>query len=286
MNASRDEIRRQLRSAAAEQRAALPRFAAGLRRATDPGSNTPIAEQAELLGVPHSRRGFLRIGGLSVAASAFLVSCGLGSGTSEPQVNRTGEEPPPSDAKVPEPEIGAELDTTLLLTASSLEALAVFTYDTALENNWLGTDPALISVAELFRDQHTEHGDVVQAATRSLGATPWTEPNPFLLDNVIGPAAATIGELEPEAQPLAVLNLAYQLEDIAAQTYTSAGGLFSSAELRSAGMSIGAVEARHVSVILTALEEPGAPFPFGRTAGAVEEAALITTDGPVTPSES
>jgi hypothetical protein len=238
--------------------------------------------------VPHSRRGFLRIGGLSVAASAFLVSCGLGqsSDTAEPQINRTGEMPAPSDAKVPEPEIGAELDTTLLLTASSLEALAVFTYNTAIDNDWLGGDATLISVAELFRDQHTEHGATVEAATRALGATPWTEPNPFLLDNVIGPAAATIGELEPEDQPLAVLNLAYQLEDIAAQTYTSAGGLFSSAELRSAGMSIGAVEARHVSVILAALEEPAAPFAFGRTAGAVEEAALITSDGPVTPSES
>jgi hypothetical protein len=58
--------------------------------------------------------------------------------------------------------------------------------------------------------------------------------------------------------------------------------LFSAAELREAGMSIGAVEARHVSVLLGALQEPAAPFPFARTVNAVDEAAFITPDGPVT----
>jgi hypothetical protein len=47
-------------------------------------------------------------------------------------------------------------------------------------------------------------------------------------------------------------------------------------------MSIGAVEARHVSVLLGALQEPAAPFPFARTVNAVDEAAFITPDGPVT----
>jgi hypothetical protein len=141
---------------------------------------------------------------------------------------------------------------------------------------------ALDEVARLFRDQHTEHLAAVSAATRSVGGTPYEEPNPFLFDNVVSPAAESIAALEPADQPLATLNLAYTLEDVAAQTYTSAGGLFSAAELREAGMSIGAVEARHVSVLLGALQEPAAPFPFARTVNAVDEAAFITPDGPVT----
>jgi len=244
------------------------------------------AEAAALVGVPHSRRGFLRLGGmggLGVAASAVLVSCGLDSPPEE-GITYTGDLPEPSSATVPTPEIGPGLDSTLLLTASSLEALAVAAYDAALESGWLGGDRTLIDVATLFRDQHAEHLEAVVTATEAAGITPYTEPNPFLFDNVVAPAAESISALVPEDQPSATLGLAYQLEDVAAQTYTSAGGLFSTPELRSAAMSIGAVEARHISVILGAQEAPAAPFAFARTVNAVDEAAFVTTDGPVTPS--
>jgi hypothetical protein len=276
---NRDEIRRQMRAADAEQRGALPRFARALRRTSDPDSGTPAAEQGALLGVPHSRRGFLRLGGLTVAASAVLVACG--SSDSETGLIRTGTMPGESTATPPKLEPSAELNTTLLLTASSLEALAIAAYEAALENNWLD-DSTLNSVARLFRDQHSEHLALVVSATEALGVTPYTEPNPFLFDNVVAPAVDSITALEPEDQQLATMELAYTLEDVAAQTYTSAGGLFDSAELRQAGMSIGAVEARHVSVLLSALGEPAAPFAFGRTINAVDEDAFITEDGPAT----
>lgn len=282
MSIPRDEIRRQLRAADADQRDALPRLRRALRRAADPEGGVAPTETAALLGVPHSRRGFLRIGGLSVAASAVLVSCGLGN-PGDDGLTFTGELPGPSDATPPTPEIGSALDSTLLLTASSLEALAVAAYDAALEGGWLRGNTTLISVATLFRDQHAEHLDAVVAATEAAGLTPFTDPNPFLFDNVVGPAAASIAALEPEDQAEATLDLAYQLEDVAAQTYTSAGGLFSTPELRSAALSIGAVEARHISVILGAQQAPAAPFAFARTVNAVDEAAFITTDGPVTP---
>jgi len=284
----RDEITRQLRAAEADQRVALPQLRRALRRATDPDGGVDAAEAAALVGVPHSRRGFLRlggVGGLGIAASAILVSCGLDSAPEE-GVTFTGEIPGPSSATIPTPQIGAGLDSTLLLTASSLEALAIAAYDAALDGGWLGGNATLISVATLFRDQHAEHLEAVVDATRAAGLQPYTEPNPFLFDNVVGPAAASIAALVPEDQPAATLDLAYQLEDVAAQTYTSAGGLFSTPELRSAAMSIGGVEARHISVILGAQEAPAAPFAFGRTVNAVDEAAFITTDGPVTPATS
>jgi hypothetical protein len=281
VTANSEEIRRQLRHALDDQRQALPRFSRALRRASDPDSGVNPAEQAALLGVPHSRRGFLRLGGLTVAASAVLVACG--SDATDISVTRTGTPLGESDAEPPTLEPSAELNTTLLLTASSIESLAIVAYDTALDNGWLD-DATLESVAELFRDQHTEHRDVVDAAVRSLGETPYPDPNPFLFDNVVAPEVAQIESLEPEDRQLATLELALQLEDVAAQTYTAAGGLFTDAELRQAGMSIGAVEARHVSVLLAAMQYPAVPFAFGRTVGAAGEEAFITADGPVTDS--
>lgn len=277
MTPSSDEIRRQLRLATAEQREALPRFRRALRRASDPDAGVASADQGALLGVPHSRRGFFRLGGLTVAASAVLVAC---SNATEIDVTRTGEPLGESTATPPSLEPSAELNVTLLLTASSLESLAIAAYDAALDNGWLGSAD-LDAVAELFRDQHIEHREVVDAAVRALGETPYTEPNPFLFDNVVGPAVAEIETLEPGDQQLETVELALTLEDVAAQTYTLAGGLFDDAELRQAGMSIGAVEARHVAVLLGALEFPQVPFAFGRTTNAVSEEAFITTDGPV-----
>lgn len=283
MTANSDELRRQLRLANSEQREALPLFRRALRRSSDPEAGVDPREQAALLGVPHSRRGFLRLGGVTVAASAVLVACG--SDDTTVSVTRTGDAITKSTAEPPSLEPGAELDVTLLLTASSIESLAIAAYDDVLANGWLG-DAALNQAAELFRDQHIEHREVIDAAVRGLGETPYNEPNPFLLDNVVAPAAAEIAALEPGDQQLEALELALQLEDVAAQTYTSAGGLFTSPDLRQAGMSIGAVEARHVAVILGVLEYPQAPFAFGRTTGAVAEDAFITTDGPVTESEA
>jgi hypothetical protein len=280
VNTPNDEIRRQLRTADAEQRTALPRFAEALRRAFDPDSGASTAERAALLGMPASRRGFFRIGGMTVAASAILVAC---AEPEDPGIARTGPTMPESTATVPGLSPSAELDTTLLLTASSLEALAVAVYTQAIENDWLEA-AALAEAATLFRDQHEEHLQAVSDATRQAGATPYIDPNPYLLDNVVQPAVDALGSATSEELLTGVLELAYTLENVAAQTYTLAGGLFTTPGLRQAGMSIGAVEARHVAVLLGALEEPQVPFAFGRTSSAAPAESFITTDGPVTTS--
>lgn len=276
MNPNRDEIRRQLRQADAEQRAALPRFGAALRRAFDPTSTTSRTERAELVGFTADRRGFLRIGGMTVAASAILVACGSGPGEDVAQTGGTlAEELTPL-----EPEIGRELDVDLLLTATSLEALAVAAYGTVLDEGLL-TDSTLTSVATLFRDQHTEHQDVLAQTTRDLGETPYTDPNPYLSVNVLEPAVAGLASLEGDELTTAVLDLAYLLENTAAQTYAWATSLLSEAELRQAAMSIGGVEARHISVLLGALEQPQVPFGLMKVGAHVPEDSFITPDGPV-----
>lgn len=276
MNPNRDEIRRQLRQADAEQRAALPRFGAALRRAFDPTSGATRAERAELTGFTADRRGFLRIGGMTVAASAILVACGSDPGGDVAQTGGTlAEELTPL-----EPEIGQALDIDLLLTATSLEALAVAAYDTVLDGGVL-TDSTLVSVATLFRDQHLEHQGALAEATRGLGATPYTEPNPYLDANVLQPAVAGLGALEGAELTTAVLDLAYLLENTATQTYAWATSLLSTSELRQAAMGIGGVEARHVTVLLGALEQPRVPFSLMKVGAHVPEDSFITPDGPV-----
>lgn len=273
----RDELNRQLRDLDSAHRAALPRFGAALRRAFDPEGGATLAEKGQLLGVPTSRRGFLQISGMTIAASAVLVACG--SDVSE-NVAQTGSVPP-VDKTVKELEPGSELDTTLVLTASSIEALAIAAYDSAIEKGWI-SDATLQSVVTLFRDQHAEHLAALSTTARDLGAEPYTEPNPYLMSTVVEPEVGKLDGLGGVELQTAALGIAYVLENTAAQTYVKAAGLLTTPELRSAIMSIGGIEARHVAVILGATRQPEVPFSFMPVGAAVGEDAFVTEDGPVT----
>ena len=59
-----------------------------------------------------------------------------------------------------------------------------------------------------------------------------------------------------------VLVLARDLENLAAQTYVEAGGVFTTPELRKTGMSIGETEARHITVLNIALGYAPVPLPL------------------------
>lgn len=278
MDVSRDQINRQLRDTDRAHRRALPAMGAALRRAFDPEGGVPVEARGALVGVPTSRRGFLRIGGMTIAASAILVACG--SESSE-NVAQTGSVPPrePNPLEI---ETGDELNMTLLLTASSVEALAIATYDTVLDENLLGTGE-LSSVVQLFRDQHADHLGLLSATVREMGGTPYEDPNPYLEVNVVQPAVAGLADLETDDEvERATLDIAYGLENAAAQTYVQAAGLLDTAELRQAIMSIGGVEARHVATILGALNDPQVPFALMPVGSAVPEDSYITEDGPVT----
>jgi len=277
VNVNRDETNRRLRDADKAHAASMPLASSAMRQAFDPSSGTDAATKGSLIGLPTDRRGFLRIGGLTVAASALLVACGGGD---DRPVAQTGSVPP-REPNVLRPDVGPELDLTLVLTAQSIENLAVATYDAALENDWLG-DATLNSVAQLFRDQHQDHAALLADTARELGGTPFDEANPYLAVNVVEPAVASLGALEGAELVNATLELAYALENTAAQTYVQASGLLTEAVLRQAAMSIGGVEARHVTVLLGALEYPQVAFAFLPVGAAAPTASYITDDGPVT----
>ena len=154
-------------------------------------------------------------------------------------------------------------------TGQSLELLAVEVYQTALDSGLL-TTPAIIQTAELFQSQHAEHGEAIGAALVDLGQPEVTEPNQYVLTEVVQPG---IDELTDE---MSVVALALAVEDLAASTYVKNTPVLTLPELRLAVMSIGGVEARHMAVLRGVLGTVQVPGAFFRTGAAAPEKALIT----------
>jgi hypothetical protein len=273
-----DEIRRQLRDSAAEQREALPRWDEALKRSFDPDAPVSGEAKAAAVGLNTSRRQLFRLGGLTLAAGAVLAAC---SGEEDDAVQVPVGSIPPGESTTTTAPASQELDITLVLTASSVEALAIAAYDAALEADAF-EDSVLVSTAELFRDQHQEHLGLLSGVARQLGATPYEEPNPYLQVEVVDPALADLAAVEGIERQTEAVNLAIALESAAEDTYVFASGSLSDATLRQGIMSIGGVEARHVAVLLGVQREPQVPFPLARTLGAVPPESYITEDGPVT----
>jgi hypothetical protein len=259
-----DEIRRELRLSDAEHRAAMPTWRRALDRVFDPTSGATTADQARLLGLP-ARRAFLT-GGAAVAATAFLAACGSGS---DKQIPVTGSVPAKETSPTTVAPGSPEDDIVLLATGQSLELLAVDVYQKALDSGLL-TTPAVAQTARLFQSQHTEHGDALGQALKDIGQPEVTQPNQYILTEVIEPA---LGELTDETS---VVTLALAVENLAAATYVKAAGILTEPELRQAIMSIGGVEARHVAVLHGVLGTTQVPTPFFRTAAAAPPKSFVT----------
>jgi hypothetical protein len=266
MDINTDEVRRQLRASQHDQEVALPVWKQTLSRVFSPGSGVSHAEKAHLLGVP-TRRQALKIGGATVIGAAILAACGSDdddSGTS----GTTDDSTSGSGSGSSEVAGDSELDLTLLRTATSLEIAAVNTYQAAIDSG-LVTTMAIADAAVLFQEQHQEHADLLSTATTDAGGEAYTEPNPFVQENVIDPA------LEMLTDETSVVTFALQLENVAAQTYAFAAGALSTPAFRQAIMTIGGVEARHAAVLAGVLEEAQVPNAFLPTDEAVGEDAFV-----------
>lgn len=263
-----DEVRRQLRASQADHRAGLRPWREALTRTFDRDSAAGASEKAALLGLP-GRRQILRVGGLSILSATVLAACSDDS--SEEGVVQSGQRlPTETTTTTLAPEEVAAVDLTLLRTAQSLEVLAIDVYQTALDSD-LVTTTAVVDAARLFQEQHRDHAEAVEALIEDLDGTPYPEANPVLLEAL----TPTIGGLADEA---GVVQLAADLEDVAAQTYALAGGAFSTTDLRAAATSIGATEARHLTVLRGVMEREPIPFAFMPTRNAVAEEAWLAED--------
>jgi hypothetical protein len=148
-------------------------------------------------------------------------------------------------------------DVQILRTASSIEVLAVATYKTALTLPFIGgsaANPVVKAFAMTTMQQHQEHLSAFNAAVTRLGGTAQTNPDPVLAKVVQAAVPGLTG-------PGAVVALALELEQGAAETYVADTAALADSNARKLTASVMGVEAQHVSVLLAvqALLAAGAP---------------------------
>lgn len=162
-------------------------------------------------------------------------------------------------------------DVQLLQTAASIENLAVATYKTALTLPYIGGSSANAVVAKfatVTMGQHAEHAAAFNAALTSMKAKVQTKPDPAFVP-VVDKAVKSLGGASAAQGTLAVVALAIELENIAAETYVKDTTLTSSTSNRALFASIMGVEAQHVAVLLAvqALLNAGEPQLISLAAG-------------------
>ena len=278
---NQDEVRRTLRDTQRDHVASLAPFDTALDQGFDPDGGASDTERAALLGLP-DRRGFLKIGGLSIGLAALAAAC-VNPDKAAVQLPQTGTLAQPTTTLKREFHGSAEVDATLVLTALSLERLAIKVYDDAAP---FLKKALLLDVAKYFQSQHRDHADLLASQATRMGQNGSViEPNKYLATNVVDPAIEGIKAApSDDAKQLATLKLALALEDAAAQTYSKAGGLLTTATLRSAILTIGAIEAKHYTLLAHVLGEQEVPFSFEHTSGAAPEDSFIPPNGPVSTS--
>ena len=174
-----------------------------------------------------TRRRFLQIGG-TLSMGAVLAACIGGGSTKRTRDSSGGPR-------------GRQADATILRTLSSVEAAAVVVYTRALDAGLL-TTPAASELGTLFRSHHREHAELFERTTADLGARPFTDPNPVVMQH-LQPALDTLSD------ETAALRLGFDVETILADTYQATMGTFADKSFNVAAMSVGGAEARHAAAL-------------------------------------
>ena len=185
------------------------------------------------------RRGFLRLGGFTVAATAVLAACGSDEGAGPEEITQAGSAPP--GAETPS---GVVTDSTLLRTATSLHYNAMEVVDTVLGLGVVSAEMA--SAAESYKVLLQEQADALAETTTSIGGEAFEEKNPVLEARVIQPAVALLEVSQtPDSD---AEHLLHAVASLAVATLQGMVPTLSSPELRSTVMQIGAVHARVATV--------------------------------------
>lgn len=137
-------------------------------------------------------------------------------------------------------------DVQTLQTAASIEVLAVATYKLALTLPFIGgssANPVVKTFATTTMQQHSQHLAAFNAATKQLGGKAQNKPDPVLLKvvNAAKPSLTTAP---------AVVKLALELEEGAAETYVADVASLKNANAKKVTASIMGVEAQHASILL------------------------------------
>jgi Ferritin-like domain len=154
-------------------------------------------------------------------------------------------------------------DVQVLQTAASIENLAVATYKTALTLPYIGGATAngvVTKFAQVTMGQHVQHADAFNSAIKSLGGKAQNKPDPAFVP-VVNKAVKSLSGATDAEGALGVVQLALELENIAAETYVKDTTLVTSASNKALFASIMGIEAQHVAVLLAvqALLKANAP---------------------------
>ncbi len=191
------------------------------------------ADPDRVRAVNASRRRAVRTGGCGLGALAArgLIGTALGS-TIAGLVGR----PVAAQSE-------GDLDVQILQTASSLEILAIATYEAALGLPFIADgNPVVKTFAETTRDQHDQHRAAFQDQTDALGGTVQDQPN-ARYQQVVQDAMPGLTD------PAAVVELAATLEEVATDTYLADLALLSNGELRRLMGSVMGVESQHLATL-------------------------------------
>ncbi len=247
MDISKDFIRREARDIESAHQLALRQDQATLDRLVGgDGTGRDADTKADLILGGLNRRQMIKFGGAGVAMAAVIAAC-------------KGATPSPSVTPATTTSTavaGTANDVAMLRTASSIEALAVSVYGTALKSG-LVTTSTTSDLLKLFQAQHAQHGDLFQRSTRTAGGTAFTDVNPVLMQQLVQPRLAA---LKTEAD---VVNLAYDLEHLASATYQADIGSFNNAKFNVTVASVGATEARHVALLAVISNKSATGTPDG-----------------------
>ena len=148
----------------------------------------------------------------------------------------------------------AKGDGAILVSAITLERVAVIAYDTAISSGLLS--PALLRVARQFRAHEQEHADALTTALTDLGGTPPPDPEGIAdVDKVV----KGLRDVKTQAD---VVNFAIELETAAVAAYFDAQPKLVEAKLMQTGASIMANEGQHLVVLRKAVRKDPVPFAF------------------------
>jgi hypothetical protein len=232
----RDAISREADAADAEHQAEIRELPARLDWAIDPGNGVDPDRRRDVILGGLNRRRLLTIGGTSLALTAIAAACGSSAPPSTGSTTTTAMAATPGDVLA-------------LRTASSLENAANELYTKALAGNLIAST-SVSDAFKLFQTHHSDHAKLLQAKTTDAGGHPSDQPNSLIMDTVITPQLARASSERDLTQ------LAYDFEKAMAATYQADAGNFTNVDYNVTVMSIGGIEARHVSVFARLLGHP------------------------------
>jgi hypothetical protein len=216
------------------------------------------------------RRGFLRLGGFTVATAAVLAACGSDEGAGPEEITQAGSSP--TGAEAPS---GVVTDSTLLRTATSLHYNALDVIDTVLAHGIVGAEMAI--AAESYKPLLHEQADALAAATAEIGGQPFEEKNPVFDTRVIQPAYTLLGVSQTEETDTE--RFLHAIASLLVETMQGMVPALSRPDLRGLVMRIGAVHAR-VSTVFARIISPEnivTPDEFATAAPAAAAEASTTT---------